>query len=306
MRVLVYDGNWIAFKSFVTRSLCTYDGRDTTVAYGLFQDMRACYEKLQCDSVVVCWDSRDGSEKRREIYPEYKAQRREKKDEIDWKRYFESIHNARKLLKALNIHSFSLKRNEGDDIIAAVCGELERNGHEAIIRGSDKDFIQLLSKKVKISKDGETVIGDEFFKQNGITKNLWILERALIGDTSDNIDGIKGLGPVRARKISERLIGEKNLITFLKENDFSGEPLEKFYIIIQKELKKVRRNIKLMKLDKKFEHSTIRKIVLNIDGILDLTYKQVLKEYRTYEFNSLEKGLVKQKDVRTLYDLFGG
>jgi len=290
-KVLIYDGNWFAFRTFVTHRLCTSDGKDTTIIYGLLQDWGLMFKKFDIDFPIICWDGKKASEKKRRIYPKYKEHRKGRVD-IDWGSYFYSISVCKEFLKKVKIPSLEFEDLEGDEVIAEIVYKLKKDNF-CFIRATDKDMIQLLDKNVSIIKDIDKIITHDFFKENNINKKAWIFERALIGDSSDNIKGIRGIGEKRARSILQRIMGEKNYFKFFENKEYNKTKWrdKALFDLIRENLDLVRTNIRLMYLRPKGI-----KIKISEPSIDSKIWNEIMKEYEIRKFN-VSEGFKQFKDI---------
>lgn len=299
MKVLVYDANWLAYKSFITKFLVTTSGKDTSMTVGFLQDIFKFAPLLGCQKAILCWDGRNGSKRRRDVFSGYKAHRREKrkKEDFDWERFDASKKVCKTFFKKMNVPSIELEEYEGDDIVAAVCGELEhRLRLQAVVRGSDKDLVQLISKSTTVCAEEDSILTTDFYKENGIDYKGWMIERAIIGDTSDGIDGIRGLGPKRASRIAQDLKGKKNAFKYIKSGNYDNPTLKPFYDKVAPELSKISRNIKLMKLDKNLELPEVKSAVDYIISCTHPSSTEMIQLFAKYELKLLEQQLRKGGD----------
>lgn len=205
---LLVDMNNLAHRVFHTPqgSLTTAQGEPSGVILGTLNALKTLLQKFpEATNIIACWDG-GKSEWRKEFYPEYKAQRDygEKDSEKDkayqtlWKQ-METLHNN---LHKFGVHSVRIKGQEADDIIAIASTELD--GSKMVV-SSDKDLLQLISKDVSVySPHKDMIIGkSDFFNHTGVTQEAYLGYRALIGDSSDNIPGVPGIGEKTAKKLMD-------------------------------------------------------------------------------------------------------
>lgn len=200
-KLLIIDGENLLHRSFHKfRNLSTSDGAPTGAIFGFFKSLHYLVYRFQSDQVMVTFDN-GHSKFRTEVLPTYKSHR--KNISID----YESLQKQKKvimrILKYLNIgYIYDKKRThtyEGDDYIAWLV-----NNHKgkSIIISSDKDFCQLLSKNIKIFNPSKDALVTE---QNckdvmGYRGEECVDYLSLLGDSSDDIPGYRGLGEVKVRQ----------------------------------------------------------------------------------------------------------
>ena len=148
---------------------------------------------------------------RNDIYKDYKANRSEAPDDLAPQ--FEYI---RKSVKAFNLPSLELPNYEADDLIATYTKQIINEGAKATIISSDKDFMQLVSNKVRLYDPMKSkVLGEkEVIEKFGVKPNQVIDVQSLAGDSSDNVPGVPGIG---IKTASELINKYKNLDTLLKK-----------------------------------------------------------------------------------------
>ncbi len=205
---LLIDGFNLAFRSFYAiPNLTRADGFPTNALHGWVRTLWSLQDKEKPDHTVVFFDL-GGSHARLELHPEYKAHRTETpqalRDQFPW---------IKKITSALGIPVVEKYGVEADDLIASAAIKLQNEGNVAYIVSADKDFGQLLCPSIfqllppptanpKLgwrTLDEAALLEKLFVKPSQIVDYL-----ALIGDASDNIPGIPGVGP----KIAARWIAE--------------------------------------------------------------------------------------------------
>ena len=209
--------------------------------------------------MYVIFDGKGGSKRRRDIYPDYKLGRKPltrlnrtydmttEKDEQDLMRY-ELVIVAKALMK-LPITTITLDHVEADDIMSYVAQHVVENGGESIIYSTDKDFLQLVGDDIKVWNPvrKKTYIPEIVVEDYEIHPNNFLLYRALTGDTSDNLPGIKGLGMKTLLKIVPEFVTEQHL-TFDDVIDAAENSKLKVASRIIDEQESIKLNIKLMSL----------------------------------------------------------
>ncbi|MHA1539503.1 MAG: DNA polymerase I [Alphaproteobacteria bacterium] len=135
---------------------------------------------------------------RNEIYPEYKANRGETPEEL-----IPQFSLIREATKAFNVPSIELKGFEADDLIASYAAEARKNGQEVIVVSSDKDLMQLVEEGVSLQDPmkGKKIGREEVIEKFGVPPEKVTQVQALMGDSSDNIPGVPGIGPKTASQL---------------------------------------------------------------------------------------------------------
>ena len=200
-KFVIIDAMALAYKAyfvFINRPLITSKGEPTSAVYGFLNQLMKILEDTKPDYLAVAFDSH-GKTFRHEQYEGYKASRSVMPD--DMKPQIETIKD---IIDALNIPIYILPKYEADDIIGTAVCMAEKHGLESYVITPDKDFNQLVTDKVKLIRPGKTAeeivtydvekVKEEF----GFEPNQMIDYLALIGDKSDDIPGIAGIGPKTA------------------------------------------------------------------------------------------------------------
>ncbi len=185
----------------------SYDNKPTGVIYGFLKTVSALQDSFNTNHVIFCWDSK--TNKREEIYPAYKQNRRNKykdltEEEIELEKEFRfQMGNLRRIyLPEIGYkNTFIQKGYESDDIIARICHNLP-NGDEAIIVSSDKDLYQLISGNVSFyNPSGMKILTLQgFVKKYGIKPFEWRMVKAIAGCPTDGVAGVIGVGEKTAIK----------------------------------------------------------------------------------------------------------
>lgn len=192
-----------AFYAFINAPMRTSEGLNTSAMFGFANTVLSLIEKEAPDYIVACLDP-SGATFRHEMYPQYKANRQampqELRDSIPW---------INDLLHAMRIPVVRVPGYEADDLIGTLAKKAdERGGMHTYMVSLDKDLGQLLSpacsfwKPGKKGTDAEVVDCAAFLEEWGISEPQRIIDiLALMGDASDNIPGVPGVGAVTARKL---------------------------------------------------------------------------------------------------------
>lgn len=183
--------------------LSTADGVPTGGVFGFVSLAIELIKKLEPDYVAVAWDKKGTNiRKRREIYPEYKAGRKPAPDD-----FYEQIPILYELLEAFGWPLYEIDDYEADDIMATFARQAEKKGIETCLITSDLDALQVVSPMTRVfaMKNGLSNIQEftpEFFEQKyGIKTSQFLDLKSLMGDSSDNLPGVPGVGQKTAVKL---------------------------------------------------------------------------------------------------------
>ncbi|GIM46489.1 hypothetical protein DNHGIG_20380 [Collibacillus ludicampi] len=203
---LVIDGSSLLVRAFFASS---YGGRVKQTAKGIYTNavfgfmrmlLTAC-ERVRPSHLFVAWDvSRDTF--RRELYPEYKATRGELPVELH-----PQFDLAREILASLSVAQHQDTRYEADDLIGSMAACAAKEGHRVLILTGDRDALQLVGENVTVAimKKGMTELEyytPEYLLETwGCTPSQITDLKGLMGDASDNIPGVPGIGEKTAKKL---------------------------------------------------------------------------------------------------------
>ncbi len=197
MKLLILDGHSIANRAYYgVRILNTADGTPTNAIFGFLNIYLKLMAEEQPDAVCVAFDEHAPTF-RKEKYEAYKAQRKEA-DEA----FVVQLPILREVLAAMNVPCYSMAGYEADDLIGTAARICEEAGWECVISTGDKDSFQLISTTTKV-KHVRTRMGvqeakdytlDAFREEYGFDPERMVDLKALMGDTSDNIPGVPGVG----------------------------------------------------------------------------------------------------------------
>ncbi|HUG40247.1 MAG TPA: DNA polymerase I [Longimicrobiales bacterium] len=207
-RLFLIDGYALIYRAFfamISRPLTTSKGENTSAAFGFTRFILKVLQDYQPDYLGVVLDS--GDSQRTEIFPEYKATREKMPDELR-----SSLPRVRSLVEAFRIPILELEDHEADDIIGTLAARASEAGVETVIVSGDKDFYQLIGDGVALlnpGRGGQANVDEEWVDARNASERLGVPpERvcdylALIGDSSDNVPGARGIGPKTAIKLIE-------------------------------------------------------------------------------------------------------
>lgn len=202
-RLVLIDGMSVFYRGYYAMpGLSLPDGTPTGGVYGFASIAIEVIKKLEPDYVVVAWDkSKTSTSKRKEIFADYKAGRTRPPDD-----FFQQIPLLHDLLESFGWPLLELDDYEADDIIGTLSVEATNKDIETRIVSGDYDMMQLLSShtSVYINKKGSDMMRfseAEFEEKYGVKLAQFVDYKALVGDSSDNIPGVRGIGPKAAQTL---------------------------------------------------------------------------------------------------------
>ncbi|MFA5447676.1 MAG: DNA polymerase I [Sphaerochaeta sp.] len=207
-QLYIVDGYGLIYRSFFgffNNPMRDAQGNNISAVYGFFSTLLKLIREYHAHYLVIAMDTK-GPTFRHEIYPEYKANRDAAPEELH-----SQVPIIESILKALRVPTIGHEGYEADDVIATLTTEATRHGLEAVMFTGDKDLLQLVdehTKALRPAKKGENfyrLMGDdEVIAEFGIKASQMVDYLAILGDSSDNVPGVKGIG----QKGAAKLLGE--------------------------------------------------------------------------------------------------
>ncbi len=289
----ILDGHALAYRAYYAmfrNPLINSKGQPTSAVFGFANYILRILQDYKCPYIAVAFDYPKPSF-RKDIYSEYKTNREEMPDEM--KSQIPLIFN---LVDSFNIKWFIKEGIEADDIIAYLTKKAEKQGFKVFLVTKDKDLMQLVSKNV-IMLAPES--GGKFteFDPNAVTQKMGVPPEkildllALMGDSSDNIPGVPGIGPKTAANILSIAGSVDNL---LKDLSIITNPKLKVKIEENRDKLEISRELVKLKSD------IGMKIDLEDLKIKHVKRKECIEFFKEMEFNSLLKNPI--FDIRTRTD----
>ncbi len=195
---LFVDGNNLLCRAHFSSNLTDKKQRPTGGTFGVMRMTRNIIKKFDPEKVVIAWDE-GKSEERIRLYPDYKANRINRDPQMK-KDISRQMLECRKLFGQLPIRQVWVEGVEADDIIGVLCDKLKG---KKIVLTNDQDMIQLVNKDVSLwlPKQEKLLTAKTVEGFLGFPVRDYVLWKSMVGDSSDNIKGIKGIGPKRATEI---------------------------------------------------------------------------------------------------------
>ena len=297
-KILLIDGNSMANRAFYAtmgRMMKTPTGISTNAVYGFFQIMFRTIEEENPDKIIVAFDI-SSSEKRTKIFSEYKAGRHKTPEDLTMQ--FPII---KELLRMMNIPIVQKDGIEADDILGAIAKKEGKKGNKIIILTGDRDYFQLVDMNVNI-RYPKTIMGKTEYiiydnykinEEYGLTPEKLIEVKALMGDASDNIPGVKGIGEKTALKLIIQFGNLEKIYEYIENSD--GKEIAKATLnklIQDKEMAYISRDLGRIDIEYDYE----KDLGINIDSIryTDWRTEEAYSYLKKISFN---KFLDKFKDI---------
>ena len=313
-KLLIIDGNSILNRAFYaikgSKMLSKSDGTPTNAVFGFINILNKYLEEEKPDYLAIAFDLK-AKTFRHNLYDGYKANRKGMPDELA-----AQMPIVKQVLKAMNIAATEVEGLEADDLIGIYSKTAEDEGMRVSVLTGDRDALQLVSEQVSViiptTSKGQTLTTkytpDEILDKYGVIPSALIEIKALMGDPSDNIPGVKG-------------VGEKTAIDLIKQYGTIDRIYENLDAITKEKLK--------VNLEECRELAYLSRILGTIirkkEGLTEISEfkrreinkKELLTLYQDLEFNSFIKKLgldqeqvssepavsLKVADCRIIHDL---
>lgn len=203
-KLFLIDGSALAYRSyfaFVRNPLINSKGENTSAVFGFLNSLLKIIDEQQPDYLAAVFDTPEPTF-RHKLYPEYKATRQKMPDEMS-----EQLPRIKQVLDVLKIPVIEIPGMEADDVMGTLAKQAEQQNVETYLVTGDKDFLQLVSSVVKVynpRRAGEDV---EILDEQGVVQKIGLPPAkiidylSLMGDSSDNVPGVAGIGPKTALEI---------------------------------------------------------------------------------------------------------
>ncbi len=250
-RLILVDGTAMTYRSyfaFIRNPLRNSKGENTSAIFGVANSLLKILREQEFTHIAVCFDTPLPTF-RHKIFPEYKATREKMPDELKGQ-----IEDVKELIEAMGILVIEEEGVEADDVIGTLAEFALSSGYSVTVISWDKDFFQLLIKEgIDIIRPGRGKIAEELITPDVIKKKLDIDPSqmtdylALIGDTSDNVPGVPGVGPKSATKLLKEFGNIENIIEY-KEKIKSkkiASAIDEVQVYLSKKLVTIKKDLKI-------------------------------------------------------------
>jgi len=306
-RIFLLDGTALAYRShfaFARSGLATADGRPTGATYGFTMVLRQLLENERPDAIAVAFDHKDPTFRHRQ-YADYKATRQKVPEDL-----VSQLPWIREVVQAHGVALFEVPGVEADDVIGTLATQGAARGDEVLIVTGDKDFMQLVTERVKlynVFKAGEATLLqgiDEVAQKFGTTPDRVVEVLAIMGDSSDNVPGVKGIGEKGAIDLIQRWGSVDGVLANLE----ALTPKQREKIEASRDLLLLSRQLVTIQRDVRLDRS------VESIGPAQPDAQRLSKLFRDLEFRSLqekvqaaaaEKPVHGSRDYRLIEDLAG-
>ena len=248
-RVLIVDGLNLYLRAFAVNGALNDNGVPVGGLTGFLRSLAYAIREVNPTRVIVVYDGQGGSQRRRKIHPDYKSNRTPGKRITRWDAFKNATEEKEAMkiqfsrlldyLDFLPINVISIDRIEADDTIAYIAHTLMNE--DVTIMSSDQDFLQLVNDRITVWSPTKKkfytprMVMDDY----GVPAHNFLMYKVLMGDKSDNIEGVKGLGPKKLPKIVPDLLTHNTLdLDFILEHAGKGEePMHKRIVESETQLK---------------------------------------------------------------------
>ena len=315
-RLLIIDAQNMFIRNYVLSPAMDLNGNPIGGVAGFLKSLQKEIRETNPDQVIVCWEGPGGSAKRRSVNKNYKVGRKAPRLNREFQMTSVEEEKVNKLnqqlrvveyLEQMPVGQLSLEGQEADDIIAWLCCNNQYKDWSKIIVSSDKDFIQLCDDKTILYRPvaKEILNKNRVIEKFGIHPNNFALARSLVGDASDNIKGVKGVGLKTVAKrlpflAEEKSYSVKDVLSFSRENEKTAKVFQK----ILEEESVIQENYDLMQLylsnipdqgrqkllwalkntGKEFSKYQIR-VMMRQDGIMNVNIEEMLSTMGRWNFD---------------------
>jgi len=289
-KVILIDGNNIAYRAFyaLPDSISTSSGIITNAVLGFTNMLLKLIEEQHPDTILCAFDSKVPTF-RHKIFDRYKINRKKMPTELS-----SQFPLIKEVLDAFNIIYLEKDGFEADDILAGIVNSIKNEFNQIIIVTGDKDILQLVSGNIKVMaiKKGitDTVIFDRLKVEEkfGVKPENMKDLLALMGDNSDNIPGVPGIGPKTARLLVKKYGCLEEIYKNINKVD---NPRLRELLTNNKNLAELSKELTTLKIARDTDVSE----VIN-KSFKNISFNKVKQLFESLEFRSLEKRLVNLKD----------
>ena len=277
--ILIIDAMNMLIRSFSLLKAMNPSGTHIGGLVGFLRSLGYVTRIFDPTRVVVVWDGKGGSGNRQNIDPNYKAQRatarithwglydtREEEQEA----LIGQLLRTKDYLECLPLHQIVLEKLEADDIIAYLAKNASSTNKKVTIVSSDKDFFQLIDKNIEVYAPvkKKTFTFDNALEEIKVLPQNYNIVKALLGDNSDNLPGVKGLGIKTIlsewKSFTYDPLASLNDVWDHCETQLDGEKPKKIFAKIIHEWERVVKNFELMNLRESVLDNSEKNTILDI------------------------------------------
>lgn len=252
-RVILIDGHNLLFRMFygIPAPIRNSKGKDIRGLIGFIGSLKKLVDEFKPYSLYIIFDSETSKNSNLAIDKEYKTNRIDYSNVAEEENPFSQLPLIKKALKYLDITYLEVENNEADDFIASIVSKT-MNEYQYIIVSTDRDFIQLVDNNVflYVPRGKKSILynREEVIKKYNVIPEKYVIFKSLVGDKSDNIKGVNGIGNIIAAKI----LKYNSVQEFIDNN-----PNSRFSNILISNKELIIKNQKLIELNKFINTSKI-------------------------------------------------
>ena len=290
-KLFLIDGMAIIYRAhfaMIKNPLLTKDGRHTSAIFGFLNSILKMIKDEKPDYLAIALDSK-AKTFRHDLFTEYKANRQKMPEELA-----EQLSPLYEVLNKMNIPLVSLEGYEADDLIGTIAKKAESDNFETYIMTGDKDMMQLVSDRVFVYSPGNrfkpttTYTIEKVIDKWGINPKQFIDYLAMVGDSSDNVPGVDGIGA----KTAVKLINEYNTLEeILDKGHEAGNKRIREGILHGKDLAYLSKKLVTIDCDVPYEFHLENFIIKNVNN------QAVVDMLQDLELNSLISKIVSEDSV---------
>ena len=313
-RLFLIDGSALAYRSyyaFIRNPLINSKGENTSAPFGFTNSMMKILREENPDYIAIVFDTKAPTF-RHEIFEEYKSTRAKMPEEME-----AQLPRIRQIVDAMNLVVIEMEGYEADDIMGTLAVRAKKEGMEVILVTGDKDFLQLVDQKVKILNPRRSGQEIELIDKDNVEEKFGVLPQrvvdvlGLMGDASDNVPGVPGIGQKTALELVKKFgslenvlenydkIKRKNVRESLKEHKDIARLSKKLVTIdinvpLKLDLESLKRkgfdHSELKNIFKELEFSAFLKEITPEEKKEKLNYRWIKNKMEFLEFLEVLKG----------------
>ena len=289
-KAILIDGNNIAYRTFyaIPDSISTSSGIGTNAVLGFTNMLMKLVDEQRPDVIICAFDSKIPTF-RHKIFDQYKIKRKKMPAELS-----EQFPLIKEVLNAFNIVCLEKDGFEADDILASIANAIKNRFGQVIIVTGDKDILQLVSGNIEVMAIKKGITDTILFNRFKVEEKFGVRPEnikdllALMGDSSDNIPGIPGIGPKTARQLVKEYGSLEKI--YLNINKISNPRLREL-LAKNKNIAELSKELAQLKI---IDDINVEEIVEN--SFKNISFNKVKQLFESLEFKSLEKKLVGLRD----------
>lgn len=290
--LFLVDASGFLYSAYhAIKAMSRSDGVATNALFGFISSVEKLIKSFNPLHIAIVYDGPQNTEKRRQIYPAYKANRAAMPEDLP-----HQLQLSRSYCDLRGLSRLEAKGYEADDVIATAVKWAEEHGYNVFICSSDKDLYQLVNKKVNIidiRKEQKIIDEAAVFERFGVLPNQVRDYLSLLGDSSDNIPGLPGFGPKKSAQLLG-LVG--SLDRLLQEPSLAGSAKQQ--ALIEEYREQLKLSQKLITLEQEVPEELLpHSFSLENFAIKSIDSKALMGFYKEQEFNTFAKTLQAQQPL---------